>query len=107
MENQSPPAAAGTPKWEEFTHPLLYPVPTEGQTLASVTFREPDGEALEAIDNLNLDPGKPMRVSQVLGIIAALSGIPIDTVRKFHARDIRALGEAASPLLEGAGTEGA
>lgn len=102
MENQDKGAAAEAPlKWGETTIPLKFPVDQgEAPKIEKVTLREPDGEALEKIDALGLEPGKPMRVAQINGIIAALSGLPIETVRKLHRNDIRDLGEAAAPLLE-------
>lgn len=103
MENQTQGAAAEAPlKWRETTFPLKHPIPQGGDKppIDKVTLREPDGGALEQIDNLGLEEGKPMKVGQINGIIAALSGLPIDTVRKFHQVDIRDLGEAAAPLLE-------
>lgn len=96
------PAGANPAKaWAEVTHTLAHPLPAgEGDKIVSITLREPDVEALEAIDNLGLEAGKPLRIREISAIIAALSGVPIEAVRKMHKSDFTALGALAVPLLE-------
>lgn len=103
MENPAQGAAAPDPAWPEIRHPLLHPVPVEGtEKLREIVLREPDVEALERIDALNLKPGEALSISQLRAVIAALSNQPDATIKKLHQADFRALGEKAAPLLEGA-----
>ena len=61
--------------------------------------REPDIDGLEKIDDLGLTEGAPIKVSQIRAIIAILSGLPDETVKKFYKRDFAAVGEKLLPLL--------
>ncbi len=83
------------PVWAEIKHPLIFPV----GDLKELTFREPNGEALEAIEDLGVEDGKAPTVRQTIGIISALSGVPVETIRKFNQRDIEGAANACVPLL--------
>jgi hypothetical protein len=98
------PAVAAAPVWKEIRHPLTHPIPDPetGEMITEIVMREPDVEALERIDGLGMEEGKRMKVSQIRGLIAALSGLPDATIGKMHKNDFAAIGEEAVPLLEGA-----
>jgi hypothetical protein len=88
--------------WAETTYFLLFPVTVEGaDKVASLTFSEPNGEQLEAIDDIGLEEGANPKIGQIMTMISIMSGTPIETVRKMHAKDIKGAAEAFSPLLEG------
>lgn len=87
------------PMWAEVKLTLSHPIETAEGMLSEITLREPDVEALERIDDLAMTEGQRLRVAQVRGIIAALSGQPDDVIKKLHKGDFAAIGEAAVPLL--------
>lgn len=88
------------PVWKTVAYTLLFPV---GE-VKELTFVEPDGEKLEAIDGLGLpeEEGKNPTIKQVNAMISILSGQPIEVIRKMNNRDIKAASEAMVPLLDGA-----
>lgn len=86
--------------WQSKTHVLKFPVIIEGKTIAAITLREPDVDALEKIDGLGLKEGVPPNVKQVRGIIEALADQPGIVIGKLNKADFQALGELAVPLLE-------
>ncbi|MCT8999224.1 phage tail assembly protein [Chelativorans intermedius] len=87
--------------WKTVTHTLKFPLQFEGRKIEKITLREPDVEALEKIDELDIQPGKPVRVRQMRGMIAALGDCPPEALGKLHRDDLAALGELLGPLLEG------
>lgn len=91
--------------WKTVTHNLKFPVDHEGAKIEKITLREPDVEALEAIDELEIEPGKPIRVRQMRGMIAALGDAPDAALGKLHRDDLAALGELIAPLLDSAEPE--
>lgn len=91
--------------WKTASHELKFPVEMEGSKVTKITLREPDVEALEAIDELGIEPGKPMRIKHIRGIIETLGDAPAGTIGKLHRTDIAALGELLGPLLEDPETE--
>jgi len=94
-------AAPVAPPWPEIRHTLRFPItPPGGEVVSEVVCREPDVEALERIDNLGMVEGQPLKVAQIRGIIAALSGLPDDVIRKMHKTDFAGLTEKVVPLLE-------
>lgn len=103
-ETRSPaaPAAsvAATQKWKEVRYALVYPVEGEDGLLTEIVLREPDVEALERIDDISLAEGHKIKIAQLRAIIAALSRLPDETVKKLHKEDFTALGELAVPLLD-------
>jgi len=91
------------PVWKEIKFPLLFPV----DDLKELTFREPNGEVLEIIDDLGIEEGKAPTIRQTIAIISALSSVPIEVIRKLNQRDIEGAANASVPLLGGeAGTNG-
>jgi hypothetical protein len=91
------------PVWKEITYPLIFPI----GDLKTLTFREPNGEVLEIIDELGIEEGKAPSVRQTIAIISALSGEPIEAIRKLNQRDIEGAANASVPLLGGeTGTSG-
>jgi hypothetical protein len=88
---------ANMPAWAEIKLSLTFPI----DGFDSLTFREPNGEALEAIENLGIEPGSAPTIGQTMGIISALSGLHIDDIRKLNHRDIKAASEVMVPLLSG------
>lgn len=88
--------------WKEVTYTLKFPVSLgNGTSVTSITFREPNGEALEAIDALGMEPGSNPTTSQGLGVIRALSGTQKEVTNKLHIKDIAGMMEVITPLLEG------
>lgn len=87
--------------WKIATHVLKFPVTVGDMAAAAVTLREPDVEALEAIDELGIVPGAALRVKQMRGIIEALGDAPPEVIGKLHRDDLAALGELLGPLLDG------
>lgn len=96
--NSAPAAEADALVWKTVTYPLLFPV----GDVKELIFREPNGEELEAIDELGLQEGVDPNIRQVNQIIRILSGQSIDIVRKMNKRDIEGASKAMVPLLEGA-----
>lgn len=93
--------------WKTATHALKFPITVGEKTYAAITLREPDVEALEAIDDLGIEPGKALKVRHMRGIIEALGDAPSEAVGKLHRDDLAALGELLGPLLDGAEAEAA
>ncbi|EPE98441.1 phage tail assembly protein [Rhizobium grahamii] len=89
--------SSSLPAWATITYPLIFPV----GDLTTLTFSEPNGEALEAIDELGIEEGKTPSVRQTMGLISALSGVPVETIRKFNQRDIKGAANALVPLVTG------
>lgn len=88
--------------WGEARYPLLFPVPVDGGAqISELVFREPDGEALEAIDELGIKegPNEQPSIKQINMLISILSGQPIEIVRKMNKRDIEGASKAFAPLL--------
>lgn len=99
----APAPPAGPRAWGTVTYPLIHPIPVDGGLkLMEIVFSEPNGEALEAIDELGMDEGKSPTIKQTLGLIRALSGQPKAITDKMHALDIKGASEAVGPLLQGA-----
>ncbi|TBB53791.1 phage tail assembly protein [Rhizobium ruizarguesonis] len=101
MNDQTTPApnsTADAAPWKTIVYPLTFPV----GDLTALTFREPDGETLEAIEDIGLEDGKAPKIKQINALVSILSGVPIEAVRKMHQSDIKAASEAMVPLLDGA-----
>lgn len=92
--------------WGEARYTLLFPIPVEGGAqISELVFREPDGEALEAIDELGIKEGpdeKPT-MKQINALLSIMSGQPIEIIRKMNKRDIMGASEKFAPLLEDEG----
>jgi hypothetical protein len=103
--NSAAPAAqlaATAPVWGEQTYTLLFPIPLDdGNTVTKLVFREPNGEALEAIDELGVVEGKKPTVRQALGMVRALANVPKVVTDRMHQMDITRAMEAVGPLLDG------
>lgn len=85
------------PVWKEIKFPLTFPV----GDLKELVFSEPNGEVLEAIDELGMEEGKNPSIRQTIGLISALSGIPRETILKLNQRDILGAANACAPLVGG------
>lgn len=101
MENEHvAPAEAKPPVWAETSYPLLFPIALEGGVeLRRLLFREPNGEVLEAIEELGLTDGKDPTIKQALGLIRAMSGQPKAVTDRMHKKDIMGASEILAPLL--------
>lgn len=96
-----PAEATPRPVWPSTTVPLDYPVTgPQGEEIASLTFSEPDVEALERIETLDLQEGEKIKVRHLRAIAAALSRQPDDVIRSLNARDFGRVSEAIVPFLE-------
>ncbi|MCR6673222.1 hypothetical protein [Devosia ginsengisoli] len=94
---------ASTPVWAEKPHTLKFPVPVDGgDPITVVIIYEPDSEALERIEALNMQPGVNPTVAQTRGVVEAMSRLPDGALKKAHFSDIKALGGIAGPFLEAA-----
>jgi len=85
--------------WKTVTHALKYPVNAGGATISAIVLREPDVDALEAIEDLGIVPGETLKVRQIRGIILALSDQPDTVIGKLHRSDLSELGNLLAPLL--------
>lgn len=83
------------PVWKEQTYTLIFPI----GDMKTLTFREPNGEALEAMEDLAIPEGAKPTIKQTIAIISILSGVDTATIKKFNQRDILGAGEAMVPLL--------
>lgn len=86
---------ANLPAWATVTYPLIFPV----GDLTTLKFREPTGEVLEVIDELGIEEGRTPSVRQTIDLISALSGVPVETIRKLNQRDIKGAANALVPLV--------
>lgn len=91
--------------WKTTVHVLTHPIHFEGKDYAAITMREPDVDALEAIEELGITEGKNPSIKQVRGIIAALADFSSVVIGKMHRDDLTALSEHLAPLLEGTEAE--
>ncbi|SOC47672.1 tail assembly chaperone E/41/14-like protein [Rhizobium subbaraonis] len=92
--------------WKTQAHPLKHPITIGDKTYAAVMLREPDADALEAIDDLGMKEGERARIGQLKGLLCALADVPGEVIGKLHRDDFIALQEIAIPLLhpsEGSG----
>lgn len=92
--------------WKTHTHTLLHAVNHEGRSYSAITLREPDADALEAIDELGIKEGEKASIRQLKGFIGALADAP-EIVGKLHRDDFIALQEIAIPLVSPPETPGA
>lgn len=93
--------------WKKATHVLKYPVTVDGKEHVTVTMREPDVDALEAIEDLGIEENRNPTIKQVRGMITALADMPSAVIGKLHRDDLTALGELLAPLLDGEADEAA
>lgn len=91
--------------WKVKAIPLKYPITIGDKTVAAVTLREPDLNALEAIDELALKEGVAPSVAQLRGIIVALGDQSTEIIGKLHRDDFAAITEEIAPFLSGEETE--
>ncbi len=89
--------------WKSFTHTLAHPVHLEGgsKIVGAITLREPDVNALEAIDSLGIKEGTRPSIKQVRGILGAIADADQEVIGRLHRDDFNALNEAVAPLLLG------
>lgn len=88
-------------EWPKATVTLARPVKgADGEEIASLTFLEPDVEALERIEDLDVQEGEPIKVRHLRHIAAALSRQPDEVIKRLHARDFAKVTEALTPFLE-------
>jgi hypothetical protein len=85
--------------WKTQTHTLAHPIKVGDREIKTVTMREPDIDALEAIEELDIEQGKPLKVKHMRGIIVALSDLTHEEAGKLHRDDLAGLGEFIAPLL--------
>lgn len=106
-EAASPEASDNAaPIWPEAHVDLDHPIPDgKGGEIKRITFREPDVEALETMEELELVRGEPLKIRHLRIISAALSRLPNETIKKINSRDFTRLAEALAPFLEAAGGE--
>jgi hypothetical protein len=87
--------------WKTITHTLTHPINCAGKTYDRITLREPDVDALEAIEELGLEEGAKMGIKQLRGVIVALCDLDDAAIGKMHRTDLMAMGELIAPLLSG------
>ncbi|MEN5249909.1 phage tail assembly protein [Brucella pseudintermedia] len=93
--------------WKTKAVPLQHPIAVGEKTVAAITLREPDLNALEVIEGLGLADGVAPKLSQIRGIIAALGDQPDEVLGKLHRDDVATLTEALLPFLSGEETTAA
>lgn len=91
--------------WKLKAIPLQHPISVGENTVAAVVLRDPDLNALEAIDELGLQENVSPTVSQLRGIVVALSDQPDEIVGKLHRDDFATITEEIAPFLSGPTTE--
>lgn len=91
--------------WKIKAIALKHPITVGEKTIAAVVLREPDLNALEAIEELALKDGVPPSVAQLRGIIVAIGDQPDAIVGKLHRDDFAAITEEIAPFLSGEETE--
>lgn len=82
------------------TYRLQYPVVDDGALHTTITLREPDVDALEKIDDLDIADGGRPKIRQMRCMIAALADVSDTAIGKMHRDDLMALGELLGPLLD-------
>lgn len=103
---RSAPAPAPAPPqdrspWPEVTIPLRHPIKgVDGAEITSLTFSEPDVEALERMEDLEPAEGERLKVRHLRAIAGALSRQPDDLIRRLRASDFTRVVEAMKPFLE-------
>ena len=88
--------------WPKVTVKLDFPLiidPATGATISEITLSEPDVDKLELIDAIGFDEEAKPKVAQTRELIAILSGVPAEALRKLNIRDFKRVGEAAGPLF--------
>lgn len=85
--------------WKAEAHPLKHPITFGEKTYTAVTLREPDADALEAIDDLGIVEGQRARIGQLKGLLCALADVPPEVIGKLHRDDFVDLQGIAIPLL--------
>ena len=89
--------------WGSVTVPLKYQVETEAGPIKEITMREPDGEALEAIEEVGMVEGEKPKMRQILATVSILSGLPKSVINRLHRDDITEVVSSMAPLLIPAG----
>jgi len=85
--------------WRSETVVLTHPIDAEDKSYGAITLREPNVDALEAIEELGPFEDR-LTVKQTRAMIALLGDLPNDVVGKLHRADFERIGEALGPLLE-------
>ncbi len=104
--------SSGSPRnlranWPCVSVRLKYPLPDgSGGEIAEIRIDEPDLETLEAVmDAMEAvgvkDDAQGLTIRQLRPMIAALTGLPDESLKRLHYKDVMALSEAIAPLLEG------
>lgn len=88
-------------EWKVDVVPLLHPIKVGELSLTEIALREPDLEALEMIEEAGFVLDQRPTVKQIRTVIQALSGQPIEVLRKLHRDDFTTLTERATPLVTG------
>jgi|GEM_PF-2270197 len=89
------------PKWPDATVALTHPVKgADGEDITALTFLEPDVEALERLEDLDVQDGERIKIRHLRYIAAALSRQPDEVIKRINARDFAKVTEAITPFLE-------
>lgn len=97
--------ASTVPVWGVKSVNLLFPLTVEGGAkISEITLREPDAEMMEKIEALGIEDETKLKTRQSREIIALLSGVSPDALKRLNLRDLASLGAALGPLL-GSGEE--
>ena len=107
-----PAATVYSAEWPKITHTLAYPVllTAGADPIREIVIPEPDLETMErvlgAVEKLGLTAEQEIRLSvrHIRPLLVAFTGIPDDTIRRIHFRDVNGLAEKLAPLLEGLAT---
>ena len=107
-----PTATVYSAEWPKITHTLAYPVllTAGADPIREIVIPEPDLETMErvlgAVEKLGLTAEQEIRLSvrHIRPLLVAFTGIPDETIRRIHFRDVNGLAEKLAPLLEGLAT---
>lgn len=87
--------------WKTETYTLAHPIKVgENMSINTVTLREPDVDALEAIEAAGIKPGEPPTVKQLRAVLEALGSLSPAEVGKLHREDFQGVCEKLVPLLD-------
>lgn len=96
--------------WKTKTIPLTRPVEMPDGKIEEIMIREPDVEAIEAIEEMDLPTGaaskKKLKVSQIRRMVEILSDAPDGSVQKMHPEDFQKVAREVTSFLERAGQLG-
>lgn len=87
--------------WNSKKVPLTHPITVGEVSYSEIEFKDPDADAMEAIEELDFKPKAKPTLRQLKGAVAAISRLPVDVIGKVHRDDFVTLCEEVVPFIEG------